>query len=322
MARRGSRRTTKASKSSRAIKAQRGAQPKKRTADDQGAEQPTPEMLARVEFEYGPVKSEMGIQIGSAYRRRPLYLTMAKKSDRFTFDQLSALGLYRTVFDRCERSPFASCLAAQQGGGRGVGPASFIHASPAVVEAKRKLALLERGLGQTLHTMRDVVLHDKSFSAIAMERFGFRTRSWIRVDEPVLRNGKPVVLDGKPLLRAVHREDVVPRSGRDRERVADEFNRGLKLLTTAAARLAGADIDEIWVHPREDGTAIIHRASIAPTGLFRMWGPAQLVRNVVDALLEKNADRLVYDTPEKARDALVEADDGRLHRLDPEELAA
>lgn len=303
------------------MKAQRATQPKK-ALDDQGAERPTPEMLSRVDYEYGAVKTEMGVQIGSAYRRRPLYLTMAKKADRFTFDEVSALGLYRTVFDRCERSPFASCLAAQQGGGRGVGPASFIHASPAVVEAKRKLALLERGLGQTLATMRDVVLHDRSFSEIAMERYGFRTRSWIRIDEPVMRNGKPVVIDGKPLLRAVHREDIAPRSGRDREKIAQEFNRGVRLLTTAAARLAGADIDEIWVHPRDDGTAIIHRASIAPTGMFRMWGPAQLVRNVVDALLERNADKLVYATPEAARDALIEADDGRLHRLDPEELAA
>lgn len=288
----------------------------------EGVAQPTPEMLSRVEFEYGPVKTEMGVQIGAAYRRRPLYLTMAKQSDRFTAEQIKALGLYRTVFDRSERSPIASCLAAQQGGGRGVGPASILYASPAVVEAKRKIALLERGLGRTLHTMRSVILHDKTFSEIAMERYGFRTRNCIVVDEPVLRNGRPMVIDGKPLLRAVHRENIAPRSGRDREKVAQEFNRGVRLLTTAAARLAGADIDEVWVHPRDDGTAIIHRASIAPTGMFRMWGPSQLVRNVVDALLEKNADKLVYATPEAARDALVEADDGRLHRLDPEELAA
>lgn len=321
MARRGSRRAAKASKSSKAFKARQGATAKG-LLDGSGAALPTPEMLARVEYEYGPVKTEMGVQTGSAYRRRPLYLTLAKKSDRFTFDQLAAMGLYRTVFDRSERSPFASCLAAQQGGGRGVGPASFIHASPAVVEAKRKLALLERGLGNTLGTMRAVLLHDKSFSAIAMERYGSRTRSWIKVDEPVMKNGKPVKVDGKPLMRAVHREDLAPRSGRHRELVAQEFNAGLDLLTTAAARLAGADIDEIWVHPREDGTAIIHRASIAPTGLFRMWGPAQLVRAVIDTLLEKNADKLVYATPEAARDALIVADDGRLHRLDPEELAA
>lgn len=50
------------------------------------------------------------------------------------------------------------------------------------------------------------------------------------------------------------------------------------------------------MHPREDGTANIHRASIASTGLFRIGGPAQLVRNVVDALLEKNGDGLVYAT--------------------------
>lgn len=319
MARRVSKRATKVKATSKAFKPR---PVKAKVVDDQGAEQPTPEMKARVEYEYGSVKTEMGMKIGAAYRRRPLYLTMAKKADRFTFDQLSALNLYRTVFDRCERSPFASCLAAQQGGGRGVGPASFIHASPAVVEAKRKLALLERGLGLTLQTMRDVVLHDKSFSAIAMERYGCRARSWIKVDEPVLRDGKPAMLDGKPLMRAAHREDVVPRSGRDRERVAEEFNRGVKLLTAAADRLAGADIDEIWVHPRDDGTAIIHRASIAPTGLFRMWGPSQLVRNVIDALLARNGDKLVYATPSAARDALVEADNGRLHRLDPEELAA
>jgi len=295
--------------------------PRKPASALNDALQPTPEMQSRVEFEYGPVKTEMNIQIGSAYRRRPLYQTMASKDGRFTADEVSAMTLYRSVFDRCERSPFASCLASEQGGGRGLGPASFIHASPAIVEAKRKLALLESALGATLSTMRDVVLQDKPFTTIAMERFGFRARNWILVSEPVLNAGEPAMLDGKPILRAVHREEMVPRSGRDRERVAAEFNAGIKLLADASRRLAGADIDELWVQPRADGTAVIHRASIAPNELYRLWGPTSLVARVLDDLIDKHGEKAVFPSPGEARAALVEADDNRLYRLDPDELA-
>lgn len=314
MARRGNRRV---GKDTRKTTAGRGS----RIDQHPGAERPTPELLGRVEFEFSPVKTEMNIQIGSAYRRRPLYLTMAKKQGRFTLDQLSALDTYRTVFDRCERSPFSSCLASE-GGGRGMGPASFIHASPAILEAKRKLSLLERRLGVYLATMRAVVLDDQSFSAIAMSRYGCRTRSWILVNDPIMKAGKQVAIEGRPQFRAAHREDIVPRSGRDREKIAHEFQEGLKLLTLAVQRLGGGDIDELWVHARDDGTAIIHRASCAPNETFRLWGPVAQVARVIDALLEKNADKLVYVSPEAARNALVEADDGRLHCLDPEELAA
>lgn len=97
--------------------------------------------------------------------------------------------------------------------------------------------------------MREVMLHDRSFNEIAMDRYGFRTRAWIKIDEPVLRNGKPVLVQGKPLLQAVHHEDIAPRCGRDREKIGHEFNRGVRLLTTAAARLAGGDIDELWCIP-------------------------------------------------------------------------
>lgn len=287
----------------------------------EGVAQPTPEMLSRVEFEYGPVKTEMNIQIGAAYRRRPLYQTLAARTGRFNSDELAAMALYRSVFDRCDRSPFSSCLASEQGGGRGIGVTSFIHASPAIVEAKRKLALLESALGSTLSTMRDVVLQDKTFSVVAMERYGCRARNWILVDEPVLRDGRPAMLEGKPVVRTVHREEMVPRSGRDRERIASEFNQGVKLLTGASRRLAGADVDELWVHPRADGTAVIHRASLAPNGLFRLWGPVALVGRVLDDLIEKHGEVAVFSSPAAARDALLQADDNRLYRLDPDELA-
>lgn len=285
-------------------------------------EQPTPEMQRRVSYQFGPVKTEMNVQIGSAYRRQPLYITMAKKDGRFSPDQFAALQEYRLIFDRSERSPFASCLANPQGRGRALGPASVIHASPAIVEAKRKLSLLERGLGLYLNTMRAVVLYDRSFSEIAIERFGSRRRSWIAVDQPVVRDGQPVKVDGKPIFHAVHREDIVPRSGRDRQKIADEFNRGLTLLTLASELLRGGSMAELWVHPRDDGSAIIHRAACAPNGLFRLWGPSGVVNQVVDDLLEANDDRLVFSSAIEARDTLLRIEDGRLHKLDPDELAA
>ena len=310
------RRGTKSKAKAKAIKR---AQP---SVEREAAEQPTPEMLARVEFEFGAVRTEMNIQIGSAYKRIPQYLTMAKKADRFTWEELNAMRLYRSVFDRCERSPMSCALSTDGGGGRGLKPNSFINASPAVVEAKRKLAMIERDLGRSLAVLRDVVLQDKSFSVIAMERYGCRSRSWIIVDEPVLRKGQPVLADGKPVTRAVHREDVVPRSGRDRARVAEEFYTGVKLLALAIERMTEAGVHEVWVHAREDGTGIVHRASLAPNGTFRMWGHPGVVETVLNKLLEKNDDRLTFPSPEAARDALIEAADGSLGQLEPDELAA
>lgn len=324
MARRGSRRITKPSKSvkaKRAARSQTGAQGKP-VEEVEVAQRPTPELLARADFDLAPVKTEMGLHLGTAYRRRPLYLTLAKKAARFTWEDLNAMRLYRSVFDRCERSPMSCALSADSGGGRGIGATSFIYASPAVVEAKRKLAMIERGLGNALVTMRAVVLEDRSFSAIAMDRYGSRRRSWIIVDEPVLRNGVPVIENGKPVTRPVHREDLVPKSGRDRDRVAKEFYAGLKLLVVAVERLTEAGVEEIWVHVREDGTAIVHRASLAPNGTFRMWGHPGVVDAVLNRLLEKHDDRLIFPSPETARDALIEAADGSLNQLEPDELAA
>ncbi|WP_020486587.1 hypothetical protein [Sphingomonas melonis] len=293
-----------------------------RMVHDQGAQKPTPEMLARVEYEYGPVKTEMNVQIGAAYRRKPFYLTLAKTSSRFSAEELVALSEYRTVFDRCERSPVASCLAITEGTARSVSPAGIIHASPALVEAKRKLRMIEGELGIYLGTMRSVALDDKSFSVVAMERYGCRARSWIAVNDPVMRNGKQVVIDGVPQFRATHREDVVPRSGRDREKIAHEFQRGLQRLVLAIARFGRYDINEVWVQPRTDGAAAIHRASHAPNGTYRMWGGAPIIDRVLDDLVAAHGDGLIFATPELARTALEEADKGRLKRLEPEELAA
>ena len=296
---------------------------KVKAVQDDGAEKPTAEMRARVEYEYGPVKTEMNIQIGSAYRRQPLYVTMSKTPGRFTEAELSALQKYRTIFDRCERSPMASCLASlgSNGGGGYLTPSAGVFGTPSLVEAKRRLSLVERQLGPYLMTMRDVVLHDMSFSAIAMARFGCRTRSWIVVNDPLMKDGHPVMKDGKPVMREAHREDIVPRSGRDRELIATEFKEGLALLRSAIRSTQDHGIDELWVQPRDDGTAIIHRASCAPNGLYRLWGATRFVSDVVNELLERNNDSLVFPSPEHARAALDMVDNGRLFGLELDELA-
>ena len=134
--------------------------------------------------------------------------------------------------------------------------------------------------------------------------------------------GKQVVIDGVPQFRATHREDVVPRSGRDREKIAHEFQRGLQRLVLAIARFGRYDINEVWVQPRTDGAAAIHRASHAPNGTYRMWGGAPIIDRVLDDLVAAHGDGLIFATPELARTALEEADKGRLKRLEPEELAA
>ena len=80
-----------------------------------GIERPTPEQAARVRFDLQPVKTEMGQVVGRAYRRQPLYRTMAKQM-KISRDQVDALDFYRSAFDRSERSVTKSCLNVGVGG--------------------------------------------------------------------------------------------------------------------------------------------------------------------------------------------------------------
>lgn len=262
------------------------------------ADRPTPEMEARVKFDLGQVTTETGLPFGFAYRRRPLIETMGA-SGGLSPDELNALRFYRTAFDRSERSPMRSCLNIS--GGRGtVATSSLINATPAMIDAKRKVRVCESALGQSLTTMRGVVLDDKSFSDLAIERFGSR------------------------LAKASGgRTRVAPKSGRHRELIRQEFIAGMRALTDQIRRMVTTGgVEEVWVDLQDDGTATIRRSVAAPGGRYRCWGDNILIDRVMADLHERYGPALAFKSAPLAIAALRGAEDGRLRHLEPEELAA
>ncbi|MGW8278540.1 hypothetical protein ACWGK7_03465 [Sphingomonas aurantiaca] len=268
-------------------------------------EQPTPELMKRAAFVLGPVKSEMGEVLGRAYRRRAIFETMADQGG-ISPDELDALRFYRATFDRCDRSPMRSCLDVD---GNGVMRADG-YTPRSIIDAKKRLRLCEAGLGSALSTMRAVALDDLSFSQIAIARFGCRIVRYEHVD-------------AERRSRGDHREKIRPRSGRDREVVRREFQHGLLTLTDIVRSITTrAGVEELWVCPEDDGTATIRRGALAPNGLYRCWGDSEKIDAIMTTLRKVHGARLMFDTPQRARSAMDNADESRLERLDPEELAA
>jgi hypothetical protein len=313
----------------RHIKGLRGALPSPKAKEKANAitmDQPTAEQAGRVEYVRQQVRDEMGHHVGFAYRRRPLFETMAAgKANAITIDELAALRFYRTAFDRCDQSATKSCLNVGVGGARvsGNDPTS---ATPAILEAKRKLRLCEEAMGgQVLTTMRAVVLDDRSFSEIAIERFGGRNQDWIIVDEPVFRNGKPVTENGKPVTKTVHRERIAPRSGRHRQVVSDEFRIGLRALTDRVRSLVSRPgIEELWIESAGKG-ASIRRGVCAPNGLYRRWGSSIHIDGVLAAMRGMYGETLSFMSASAAQGALEAADTAtgnHLSQLASEELVA
>lgn len=287
----------------RRIKAPRGkvkaARAKLARKAEAPTERPTPEQEARVKFELGRVVTENGLPFGFAYRRTPLIETMGS-TGALSPDELSALRFYRTAFDRSERSPVRSCLNITSGG-RGANPtSSVINATPGMIDAKRKLKLCEMNLGYTRDTLRGVVLDDKSFRQIAMDRYGSR----VTTDK-------------------LGRQKVAPRSGRHREIIRQEFIAGMRILTDRIRHMVTTgSIEEVWVEPLEDGTATIRRGIAAPAGRYRVWGDNVLVDRVMSDLHAKYGATLSFRTADVAVLILTQVEAGRLLRLEPEELAA
>lgn len=268
-------------------------------------EQPTPELMERAAFVLGQVKSEMGDVVGLAYRRRAIFETMAMQGG-ISPDELEALRYYRSTFDRCDRSPMRSCLDVD-----GTGAMRADGYTPrSIITAKKQLRRCEARMGPSLSTMRSVALDDLSFSQIAIARFGCRVLRYEHVD-------------AERRARGEHREKIRPRSGRDRDVIRREFLHGLRALAdTVRSLTTTAGVEEVWVYPEQDGTASIRRGVSAPNGLYRCWGEADKIDTIMSALLAEHGPRLVFNTPQLARAALDRADEGRLERLDPEELAA
>ena len=223
----------------------------------------------------------------------------------------------------CERSPTKSCLDVTGGGGGNNAERRLLHSTPAMVEARRKIRFCEEAMGTWLATVRAVALDDRSFSEIAIERFGSRVQSWLVDEEPVVWSGKTQLLDGKPEMRKVFRERLVPRSGRHRETIRREFLAGLRKLTERVQSLFGAvGIEEIWVQLHDDGTATIERGACAPNGLYRLWGNSRVLDAMTGDLRRAHGTQ-PFKNAAAARAALdTAAEDRQVSRLDEQELAA
>lgn len=260
---------------------------------------PTPELRARVKFELGRVTSETGQAIGFAYRREPLFETMGK-GGKLRPDELTALRYYRGAFDRSERSPVRSCLNISGGGASSSGAQALFSQTPSMLDAKLKVRHCESGMGQTRDTMRAVVLDDKSFSEIAMDRFGSHTR-------PAPRKGEAV--------------QIRPKSGRHREIIRREFLAGLKILTDEINRMEARGVgEEVWVDVMGDGSAKIRRTLACPLGKYRCWGDNAEIDRVMADLRTEYGAALHFPTAGAAIHALSTVAGQRLRRLEPSEL--
>ncbi|MCP4028570.1 MAG: hypothetical protein GY736_19985 [Sphingomonas sp.] len=314
-------RTTKASSATKVAKAGAGIGARSELIDA-----PTPEQASRVEYERRQTRNEMGQTIGFSYHRQPLFETMAAKG-LIAPNELASLRYYRTAFDRCERSPTKSCLNVGVGGGGKNAYHEVASATPSVLDARRRVAMCESVLGQARSTMRSVVLHDLTFSEIAIERFGGRRQDWIEVTEPILKpDGKQLVVKGVgPQWRTYHREKIAPRSGRHREMVRQEFLAGLNALTRRLeAEVNMGGVQEIWIEP-DDACAFVRLGMCSPPRRFRLWGSRDEVAQLRDALAITYGSELRFGTAAAARDALNAAND-KLRRpllcLEDDELAA
>lgn len=69
-------------------------EPPLKKAQVEGSLEPTREQMGRVEFTHAPVRNELGRTIGFAYRRNPLFETMAKTMS-IAPPELEALRVYR-----------------------------------------------------------------------------------------------------------------------------------------------------------------------------------------------------------------------------------
>jgi hypothetical protein len=196
--------------------------------------EPTPEQQKQRPFAIEPVVDEGQVK-ARAYRRQPLYVTLAKTSTPLTADQRQALDVYRELHDRSERSFTRSCLDIDHQG-QMRRPDDVVHVNKAIREAREAISRVEAALGPIVSTLRAVALEDRSFSDVAMERFGSRKREWLKVDEPVRVNGRVVKVNGVVQRHPVFVEEIVPRSNKHRELIKQEYDQAVQML----ARVVGA----------------------------------------------------------------------------------
>jgi hypothetical protein len=107
--------------------------------------EPTPEQQKQRPFAIEPVVDEGQVK-ARAYRRQPLYVTLAKTSTPLTADQRQALDVYRELHDRSERSFTRSCLDIDHQG-QMRRPDDVVHVNKAIREAREAINRVEAALG-------------------------------------------------------------------------------------------------------------------------------------------------------------------------------
>jgi hypothetical protein len=183
---------------------------------------PTPEQAAHAGYDLQSVRTDKGQVVGRAWRRQPWFESLAKRESGeaardqrpalIGMDEINALRFYRNAAEMAARSEMRCALNIVPGG---VTPGAGRDLPPAIMVARENLALCEGGMGIFLSTMRAVVVDDRTYAAIAMERFGSR-------DQDVYDERTRTFLN-KP----------VPRSNRHPAIIRAEFLAGLHALVKA-----------------------------------------------------------------------------------------
>jgi hypothetical protein len=179
---------------------------------------PTPEWIARYgDHQITPV-TETGIKMGRAWHREPWFESLVKRDwtdaqrerrdPAFTIDDLHALRRYRNAHEAAQRSETRSSLNIERGGNGERG-----EQSPALIRARRDLAMMEAWIGPIVDTMRAIAIDDMSYAQVAMARFGYRE------------------IDVYDDATGTFHTRTAPRSGRHPTRIREEFQQGVKRLT-------------------------------------------------------------------------------------------
>lgn len=175
------------------------------------------------------VRTEKGQVVGRAYRRLPLFETIAKQPARkddpngprlILPHQLRALRFYRSAWEGVQASETRCALDVDSV--RGGLPTGM----PSVLMSDYRVKACDKAMGAIGDTMRAVALQDMSFSDVAIARFGSRERQRI------------VIGSGRRKPKVVN--EIVPRSGRHREIIRDEFLSALKILSDEVEAITAA----------------------------------------------------------------------------------
>lgn len=183
---------------------------------------PTPEQQQKAAYERRSTKTRHGQANSIAYRRKPLFETLARQRSGIDLEGLKALRFYREAYELTAASLTRCALDVQE---RGTGVPQSL---PPLMLSNQAVENCEVAVGGVVATLRAVALDDKSFSQVAIERFGSRKQDWLEQNKSRGRGR-----DGKAL---VFIEKIVPKSGRHREIIRREFLLAVERLT-AAVRL-------------------------------------------------------------------------------------